>query len=295
MKLLSFILSLLIHIIFIALFMVIITEYNAVLKEKPKIYSVELVNYKIARKNEHKKISKHKKVKTKVPTKKQKPKLKKREKPKPPKQLKPEKKPKPAVVPKPPKKTKKRKQVKKPPKPPLKKEKPKKKPKKHTLPKKIKKKVTKKKIHKENPELKRIKEELYREKIATLRRKLEKERLASEIARIKKEIAEKKAEAKMRRKNLVKYSTLISNIIHSNWYVDTKLIKNKILITVVKVTLDSKGIITNISIMKSSGNFYFDKTVRDAVVSSEPFPRPPADLLTNGYVTFILKFDSRQL
>jgi colicin import membrane protein len=76
------------------------------------------------------------------------------------------------------------------------------------------------------------------------------------------------------------YLSVVQGIIHSNWFVDQNLIPNNKLTTSVKIVIDANGRIINASIVKSSGNPYYDRTVITAINNST-LPAVPKRYLNN--------------
>jgi len=76
------------------------------------------------------------------------------------------------------------------------------------------------------------------------------------------------------------YLSVVQGIIHSNWFVDQNLIPNNKLTTRVKIVIDANGKIINASIVKSSGNPYYDRTVITAINNST-LPAVPKRYLNN--------------
>jgi colicin import membrane protein len=95
-------------------------------------------------------------------------------------------------------------------------------------------------------------------------------------------------------KSASNYETLINSIIHNNWGVEKSLIKNKRFVCDAYIKLDFRGNLIYINILKSSGSVYFDSTVVDAIKDSEPFPMPPKEILDKGIVEFVITFDSKE-
>ena len=298
MKLLSFLASLIVHAFFVLIFLLIIKTPTVKPKKTP-IYTVSLI--KITKKQE-------KKVKTQVNKTQIKPKPtvkpKQKPKPKPKPTVKPKKKPEPKPKPKP------KPKVKQKPKPKPKqvvlpkKEKPKpKKPKqvKKPKPKKKEKKRVKveKKVNKPKPKKKAIKPNI-EEKIKLLKEKIMlqqiREKLLREKIKLLREhiLTQEEAQKRYAQKLAHSYIALIKSIIYNHWGVEKSVIKDKVFIAKVKIKLDYNGNLVNLYMIKSSGNSYFDGTVMDAIKSSEPFPPPPKEILTGGFVDFIITFDSRE-
>ena len=169
---------------------------------------------------------------------------------------------------------------------------------------KIKKKVPKTVIHKpkQKPKLKpknslKHKNNLYKkrieEKIRQMRNREMREKIEADIRNMRENIS-KNSSDKLKAQAVHKYGNLVSRIIHSNWYIDTSLIKNQHLITKLDIRLDYKGNIIYIGIVKYSGNSYFDRSTIRAAKRSDPLPKPPVNLLNSGYIEFVVKFDSRE-
>ena len=266
MKLISFFIAVLVHLIFLIVYLSFIYT-NKPSKENKKVYIVNIIQQpKTAKKNLVKKDKKQIKKRENIVAKKQKPK----------------KKPKPKLKKK--QITKKKKDSK------LKFEK-----KKKIL--ELKRKLAKEKLEQEKKrknkeELKKQKQ--VREKI--LKRKIEQLRKEAEQRKTqKKEIAENKQQNDGKVDKIAyEYQTLINNIIHNNWGVEKSIIKNKHFATTMYIKLDFRGNLINMQIMKSSGSVYFDGKVIDAIRDSEPFPMPPKEILENGIVEFIITFDSEE-
>lgn len=303
MKFLSFLASLIVHAFFVLIFLLIIKTPTVKPKKTP-IYTVNLI--KLSKKPEKKlkvpPIKIHKKTEKPKPRKepkprpkikpKPKPKLKPEEKPKP--KVKPKPKPKPVVKPKPKLKQitiqkKKKPRIKPKPKPKIK-PKPKPKPEKKKIKKKKNKPRPKKPMYKPNIEqkirllkekimLQQIREKLLREKIKLLREHI---------------LTQEEAQKRYAQKLAKSYIALIKSIIYNHWGVERSVIKDKVFIAKVKIKLDYRGNLVNLYMIESSGNSYFDGTVMDAIKSSEPFPPPPKEILTGGFVDFIITFDSRE-
>ncbi len=273
MKLISFLLAILVHIVLIAVYLIFV-QSNSIHKEIKKVYTVDILDIKHQAKKE---LLKGKKDKKPVfHTKKKKP-----------KKIKPKPKPKPKIKPKPkPKKTAKIK------------------------PKKIVKKTITTKNKKKIEELKR---ELVEQKKRLLRQKLIKEkekqkeqkiqeRLKKRINQLKEKVTKQKNKQDTNNKKnngnadkmAYEYQTLINSIIHQNWGVEKSLIKTKHFSTTVDIKLDFRGNLIYIQILKSSGSVYFDGTVINAIKISEPFPAPPKDIVENGIVEFIITFNSEE-
>ncbi|MGB9755277.1 MAG: TonB family protein [Desulfurella sp.] len=90
------------------------------------------------------------------------------------------------------------------------------------------------------------------------------------------------------------YLSVVQGIIHSNWFVDQNLLPNNKLVTRVKITISSNGKIIGTSIVKSSGNLYFDRTVINAINSSTLPPVPQRYLNTHNTLDLILNFFIRE-
>ncbi len=267
MKFVSFLISLLIHVLFALVFLLIIKTPTVVPKRIP-IYTVNLLQ--LESKKSKSKVEKHpktlvKKVEKKHTT---------------PKKIKSKiipAKPKPKPKPKPKKKVAK-------PKP---KPKPKSKPKKKVTKPKPKPKTTFKKVNvekrvellREKIMLEQIKERLLREKINEIRRHV---------------LSEEEAQKRFSQKLASSYIALIKGIIYKNWGVAKDIIENNVFVAKVEIKLDYMGNLVKLYMIKSSGNAYFDGTVMSAIKSSEPFPRPPKEILSGGVVDFIITFDSRE-
>ena len=263
MKFVSFLISLLIHVLFALVFLLIIKTPTVVPKRIP-IYTVNLLQ--LESKKSKSKVEKHPKTLVK--------KVKK-------KQAKPKKIKSKAVSIKP--KPKPKKKVAKPkPKP-----KPKSKPKKKVTKPKPKPKTTFKKVNvekrvellREKIMLEQIKERLLREKINEIRRHV---------------LSEEEAQKRFSQKLASSYIALIKGIIYKNWGVAKDIIENNVFVAKVEIKLDYMGNLVKLYMIKSSGNAYFDGTVMSAIKSSEPFPRPPKEILSGGVVDFIITFDSRE-
>lgn len=142
--------------------------------------------------------------------------------------------------------------------------------------------------HKNSLHKKRIEKKIKQMRSIEMRKKVE-----SAVEDIKKKLS-KNSSDKLKAQAAHKYGDLISQIIHSNWYIDTSLIKNQHFIVNLNIRLDYKGNIIYIGIVKHSGNNYFDSSTINAVRRSEPLPKPPENLLNNGYINFLINFDSRE-
>ncbi len=163
---------------------------------------------------------------------------------------------------------------------------------------KIKKKVPKIITHKAKPKLKpKLKNSLHKKriekKIKQMRSMEMREKVEAAIENIKKKLSRNSSD-KLKAQAAHKYGDLISQIIHSNWYIDTSLIKNKHFIADLNIRLDYKGNIIYIGVVKHSGNDYFDSSTINAARRSDPLPKPPVNLLNNGYIEFVVNFDSRE-
>ncbi len=256
MKFLSFLISLLLHVLF-ALVFILIVRTSALVVKKAQVYNVNLIvikennqksKVKVNSKTKYKHETKHKTVYKKV-SRKHKPKNKSHILKKP---IKKKQKPKP-------------------------KPKPKEKPKKQVgLKPNIEKKI---RLMKEKIMIQRIKQNLLREKIREI-----KERVLSE-EEAKKSFSEKLARS---------YIALIESLIYKNWGVAKDIVKNNVFITKVEIKLDYRGNLIKLYMVKSSKNAYFDGTVMNAIKLSEPFPPPPKEILSGGAVDFIITFDSRE-
>jgi len=86
------------------------------------------------------------------------------------------------------------------------------------------------------------------------------------------------------------YLSVVQGIIHSNWFVDQNLIPNNKLSTRVKIVIDADGKIINTSIIKSSGNPYYDRTVITAINNSTLPPVPNRYLNNRNTLDLILNF-----
>lgn len=86
------------------------------------------------------------------------------------------------------------------------------------------------------------------------------------------------------------YLSVVQGIIHSNWFVDQNLLPNNKLITRVKITISPNGKIVSTSIIKSSGNLYFDRTVINAINNSTLPPVPQRYLNAQNTLDLILNF-----
>jgi TonB family protein len=253
MKLLSFLISIAIHVIFIAAYLFFI-QTHTLYKEPKKIYTVDIIQLKTQK---NKPQIKKKKV-AKVQKKKIKPKPVIKPKPKPKKKvLKPKPKPKPKLKPKP-------------------------KPKKKNI-NKIFNYMIKNKIE-------QLKKKIKQEEIEKLREQM----IQQKIAALKKEIANRVEEGKKKEEIAYSYIQLIKNIIYSNWGVEKSLLNNNRYTTDVDIRLDFRGDLIYIKIVRSSGNAYFDGTIMEAIKNSAPFPKPPTQILENGFVEFIITFDSEE-
>ena len=259
MKLISIIFSVLLHLLFIAVLFQILSSHK-IIQSKPKIYTVELLKMESKPKSRPKPQPQPRKQKTvlkktiKVNFNKPQPKKKK-------------------IIKLPEKPRKSRKEIKKV---------------------RVKKKVTKKLVKKINkkPNIEE-KIRLMKEKIMVeqLREKLLKEK----IKMLKEKVySQEEAQKIFKQKLASSYLSVIEGVIYKNWGVEKTIIENKVFITKVDIKLDSKGNLINISIMKSSGNAYFDGTCIDAIKQSAPFLPPPKEILTGGVVEFIITFDSRE-
>ncbi len=287
MKLLSFLASLIVHAFFVLIFLLIIKTPTVKPKRTP-VYTVSLI--KIEKKQQKKTATRLNKKQPKPKTKfeqkpKPKPKTERKQKskakPKPKPKPKPNPKPKPkqVIIPKNKKPKTMKKRIKKiTPKKTIKKRKKITKPK----PKKILKRPNieqKIKLLKEKIKLQQIRERLLREKIKLLKEHI---------------LSQEEAQKRYTQKLAASYISLIKSIIYNHWGVEKSIIKNRVLIAKVKIKLDYNGNLINLYMIKSSGNAYFDGTVMDAIRSSEPFPPPPKEILSGGFVDFIITFDSRE-
>lgn len=86
------------------------------------------------------------------------------------------------------------------------------------------------------------------------------------------------------------YLSVVQGIIHSNWFVDQNLLPNNKLITRVKIVINADGKIINASIIKSSGNPYYDRTVITAINNSTLPPVPKRYLNSRNNLDLILNF-----
>lgn len=78
---------------------------------------------------------------------------------------------------------------------------------------------------------------------------------------------------------LLAYARALDEKIRSNWTVPELEIKNaRNLIVQVRITIEKNGGVSNIRMEKSSGNPYFDDSVRRAIQKSSPLPIPPEQL-----------------
>ncbi len=253
MKLLSFLISIALHVVALAVFLYIIK--TPVIHSQNKVYNVDLVTL-IKPKPELKKSTP--KIKTKpVKKKNQEKKVKQKKKPLKKKPLK-------------------RRTVKKT---------------KHKIVKKVKKK-----------NLNRVYSKLLEQKIEQLKKKIEQEEqeklreklIEQKIAMLRERLQKKIEEGKKKEEVANSYIQLIKGIIDSNWGVEKSLIKNKNYITKVDIKLDFRGDLVYKKIVKSSGNAYFDGTIMEAIQKSAPFPKPPPEILDNGFVEFIITFKSEE-
>ncbi len=263
MKLLSFLISITLHVVILAIFLFLIK--TPVIHTKSKVYNVELV----ALVKPKPKIVKHKQITQQV-------KKKKVEKPKP--------KPKPKHKPKP-------------------KLKPKKKPKKKI----VRQKIAKKRENKpKKKNLNKVYSELLKQKIEQLKKKIEQQQREKEMKQLRQKLIEQKIallKERLRQKILEgekkeevanSYIQLIKGIIDSNWGVEKSLIKNKNYVTKIYIKLDFRGDLIYKRIVESSGNSYFDGTIMEAIQKSAPFPKPPPEILDNGFVEFVITFKSEE-
>ncbi|OSS41446.1 TolA protein [Desulfurella amilsii] len=86
------------------------------------------------------------------------------------------------------------------------------------------------------------------------------------------------------------YLSVVQGIIHSNWFMDQNLIPNNKLVTRVKIVIDANGKIINASIVKSSGNPYYDRTVITAINNSTLPPVPKRYLNNRNTLDLVLNF-----
>ncbi len=135
-----------------------------------------------------------------------------------------------------------------------------------------------------------LKEKIKQERLEKIRQKM----IEKKIAALKKQIANKIEEGKKKEEVAYSYIQLIKNIIYSNWGVEKSLLNNNRYTTDVDIRLDFRGNLIYIKMVRSSGNAYFDGTIMEAIKNSEPFPKPPSDILENGFVEFIITFDSEE-
>ncbi len=86
------------------------------------------------------------------------------------------------------------------------------------------------------------------------------------------------------------YLSVVQGIIHSNWFVDQNLLPNNKLVARVEITIDPNGKIIKANIIKSSGNPYYDRTVINAINSSTLPPVPQRYLNTRNTLDLVLNF-----
>lgn len=86
------------------------------------------------------------------------------------------------------------------------------------------------------------------------------------------------------------YLSVVQGIIHSNWFIDQNLIPNNKLVTRVKIVIDANGKIINASTVKSSGNPYYDRTVITAINNSTLPPVPKRYLNNRNTLDLVLNF-----
>lgn len=86
------------------------------------------------------------------------------------------------------------------------------------------------------------------------------------------------------------YLSVVQGIIHSNWFVDQSLLPNSKLIAKVKILISQNGKISDASILKSSGNPYYDRTVISAINSSTLPPVPQRYLNHQNTLDLVLNF-----
>ncbi len=138
--------------------------------------------------------------------------------------------------------------------------------------------------------IEQIKREIQAKKVENVRNMIVRERIKA----LKQNIENTASKSANTEKSAYSYIQLIKGLIYSNWGVEKSLIKNNNYATDVDIRLDFKGDLVYIKIVRSSKNSYFDTTIIDAIRKSEPFPRPPGNILENGYVEFRITFDSRE-
>jgi colicin import membrane protein len=78
---------------------------------------------------------------------------------------------------------------------------------------------------------------------------------------------------------LLAYARALDERIRSNWTVPELAQKDaRSLIVQVRITIEKDGRVGNVVMEKSSGNTYFDDSVRRAIQKSSPLPTPPEQL-----------------
>ena len=116
-----------------------------------------------------------------------------------------------------------------------------------------------------------------------------KERVLRQEVKVKSRLTSSLAQQKA-----LSYADEIAQIIHSNWGVEKSLIKDKNYVAKVYIKLDFRGDLIYKKIVGSSGNAYFDGTIMEAIEKSAPFPKPPPEILDNGFVELVITFKSEE-